>query len=234
MLDDLAEIIESAATDDAIGALVLTGAGDAFCAGVDLSAFADIIPRADTFRDVIVGPIERIAVAIERCPKPVIGAIPGVAVGAGADFALMCDIRFASDRSRMAWNYVKHGLVPGEGGCFYLPRLVGPARALEILLTGDFVDALELERLGLVNHVVPHEALMAETQAFAERLASAAPVSVGLIKRSLYESMNMDLRASLDLIASHQVIAYLARGEAPSMAGRPNSAADRPAVHTAQ
>ena len=147
--------------------------------------------------------IHRIALAIEDLDKPVIAAINGVAVGAGLDMALMCDMRIMARSTRVSEGYIRVGLVPGDGGCYYLPRLVGVAKALELLLTGDFIDADEAARIGLVNHVVDGSELDDAVQALARKIADAPPVVVRMIKRATYQSLRTDLRTSLDLISSH-------------------------------
>jgi enoyl-CoA hydratase/carnithine racemase len=143
---------------------------------------------------------------LEDLDKPVLAAVNGVAVGAGMDMALMCDIRFAARSARFSEGYVRVGLVPGDGGCYYLPRLVGTAKALELLWTGDFVDAEEALRLGLVSQVHPDEELLSATYAFARRLAEGPPVAIRLIKRAVHQSARTDLRTALDLISSHQAV----------------------------
>jgi enoyl-CoA hydratase/carnithine racemase len=127
-------------------------------------------------------------------------------VGAGLDFALMCDLRFMASSARVSEGYIRVGLVPGDGGAYYLPRLVGTAKALELLLTGDFIDAKEAHRIGLVNQVYDDGELMDETQAFAEKLAAGPPLVTRMIKRAVYQSAKSDLRTSLDLISSHMGI----------------------------
>ena len=122
------------------------------------------------------------------------------------DMALMCDIWLAESSARFSEGYVRVGLVPGDGGCYFLPRLVGSAKAMELLLTGDFVDAEEAERIGIVNHVYPDDRLMEETTTLAERLAGGPPVAIAMIKRALYQSANCDLRTALDLISSHMAV----------------------------
>jgi enoyl-CoA hydratase/carnithine racemase len=120
--------------------------------------------------------------------------------------ALMADLRFAASSARMAEGYVKVGLVPGDGGCYFLPRLVGPAKALELLLSGDFVDAAEALRIGMVNRVYDPAELRAETERFAARLCDLPPVALAMIKRTVYQSASMSLEASLDLISSHMAV----------------------------
>jgi enoyl-CoA hydratase/carnithine racemase len=118
----------------------------------------------------------------------------------------MCDMRFAARSARFAESYVRLGLVPGDGGCFYLPRLIGVARALELLLTGDVIEAIEAERIGMVNRVYDDEQLLTEVYEFATRLAAGPPLVLKMIKQAVYESMRTDLRTSLDLISSHMVV----------------------------
>ncbi len=129
-------------SDPEVKVIVLTGAGDAFCSGVDLGKNTDRQSQGPyEHKSMLWDKIHRIAFALEDLDKPVIAAVNGVAVGAGLDMALMCDIRFAADTARLAEGYVKVGLVPGDGGCYFLPRLVGVAKALELFFTGEFIDA---------------------------------------------------------------------------------------------
>ncbi len=150
--------------------------------------------------------MEMIDAWAQNLGKPVIAAVNGPAVGAGLDMALMCDMRFAARSARFAESYVRLGLVPGDGGCFYLPRLVGVARALELLLTGDVIEAIEAERIGMVNRVYDDDQLLTEVYKFATRLAAGPPLVLKMIKQAVYESMRTDLRTSLDLISSHMVV----------------------------
>src|SRR5690606_15973690 len=122
--------------------------------------------------------VERIPRTLAQIDKPVIAAVNGAATGAGMDMALMCDIRFAAESARFAESYVKMALVPGAGGAWFLPRLVGPAKAMELFFSGDFVDSAEATRIGIVNQVFPDDRLMDETYAYARRVAKAAPISV--------------------------------------------------------
>jgi enoyl-CoA hydratase/carnithine racemase len=138
--------------------------------------------------------------------------------------ALMCDFRFASTRARFSEGYVRVGLVPGNGGCFFLPRIVGTEKALELLMTGDFVTADEALRIGLVSRVLTPEMLMEEARGFAARLAAMPPVHVQLIKQNVYQSARSDLRASLDLAACQmgivRTLADSAEALAAFLAGR--------------
>ncbi len=206
MIDEWAATLVAARTDPEVRALVLTGSGDGFCSGVDLEAFN---ARGSAPLDVkrnLTDRIHRVAYALQDLDKPVIAAVNGVAVGAGMDMALMCDIRLAARSARFSEGYVRVGLVPGDGGCYFLPRLVGPAMALELLMTGDFIDAAEAERIGIVNHVYDDGSLMDEATAFARRLAAGPPVAIAMIKRAVQQSANCDLRTALDLISSHMAV----------------------------
>jgi len=185
---------------------VLTGAGDkAFCSGVDLGSISNANPNLTPLerKSQLHDEIHQVALALADLDKPVIASINGVAVGAGLDMALMCDMRIMSTTARVSEGYVKVGLTPGDGGAYFLPRIVGTAKALEMLLTGDFIDAQEALRIGLVNRLAAPEDLAAETTRFARSIADAAPVTVRMIKRATYQSANTDLRTALDLISSH-------------------------------
>jgi enoyl-CoA hydratase/carnithine racemase len=206
MIDQWAEVLVAARTDARVRALVLTGAGDGFCSGADLDAFKQRESSPLDAKRNLTDRIHRVAYALQDLDKPVIAAVNGVAVGAGMDMALMCDIRLAARSARFSEGYVRVGLVPGDGGCYFLPRLVGSARAMELLLTGDFVDSCEAERIGIVNHVYDDDRLMEEAMALARRLAGGPPVAIAMIKRALYQSANCDLRTALDLISSHMAV----------------------------
>ena len=130
--------------------------------------------------------------------KPVIAAINGAAIGAGLDLALAMDLRFAAASARFAETYVKVGLAPGAGGAHWLPRLVGSAKALELLWTGDAFDAAEAERIGLINRVLPDDELMPQTMALARRLADGPTLAIRAIKRLVRDGVGGDLRAGLD------------------------------------
>lgn len=206
MIDRWAEALRSAAADPRVRVVVVTGAGGAFCSGIDLAVLGGIEPTPIARRRMLTEGVHKVARAVLDLEKPLIAAISGVAVGAGLDMALMCDLRFAGRSARLAEGYIKIGLVPGDGGCYLLPRLVGPAKALELLLTGDTVDGVEAERIGMVNRVYEDDELLDATYAFAGRLAGMSPISAAMIKKTVYQSQTMDLRASLDMIASHMAI----------------------------
>ena len=211
MIDKWIEALEKWRTDPEIKVVVLTGAGDAFCSGAYLRPAA--ASQGDQPRQQQSVPFEiksnlwerihRIPLTLEDMDQPVIAALNGVAVGAGLDMALMCDMRFAAESARFSEGYVKVGFVPGDGGAYYLPRLVGVAKALELLWTGDFIYAPEAERIGMVNRVYPDDQLMEETYKFARRLADGPTKVIQMIKRATYQSARVDLRTALDMISSH-------------------------------
>lgn len=206
MIREWERLIRHAADDNDVRVVVLTGAGDqAFCSGVDLGQISNAnseltpIERKAQLHDEI----HRVARAMAALDKPVIAAINGVAVGAGLDMALMCDMRIMSSTARVSEGYVRVGLTPGDGGSYYLPRIVGTSKALELLLTGDFVSADEAHRIGLVNRVAPAENFAEETRRFAQSIAQHAPLTTRMIKRVTYQSADADLHTALDLASSH-------------------------------
>lgn len=209
MVDEWARVLRGARTDGSVGAIIVTGAGDAFCSGGELTGLAPGAEGRTTYerKAFLTDHVHRVAYALEDLDKPVIAAVNGVAVGAGMDMALMCDMRFLARSARMSEGYIKVGLVPGDGGAYWLPRLVGTAKAMELLLTGDFVHAEEAHRIGLANRVYDDAELMDETRRFAERLAAGPPRITRMIKRAVYQSARSDLRTSLDLISSHMAVA---------------------------
>lgn len=218
MIDEWAATLVAARTDPDVRVILLTGAGDAFCSGVDLGGFDRGNRTTLDRKKVLTDRIHRIAYALEDLDKPVIGAVNGVAVGAGMDMALMCDIRVAAASARLSEGYIRVGLVPGDGGAYYLPRLVGTAKALELLWTGDFIDAEEAQRLGIVSYVYDDAEFAGQARAFAARLAAAPPINVAMIKRAVYQSQRADLRTALDLISSHMAVVQSTHDSQEAMA----------------
>ena len=207
MIDAWVKGLERCRTDDAVKVVIVTGAGSAFCSGGDIVEMSERLGQTPEQRkNELFQRIGRIPLALEDLDKPVIAAVNGVATGAGMDLALMCDIRYAAESARFAETYVKVGLVPGAGGAHYLPRLVGVSKALELFLTGDFIDAQEAWRAGIVNKVFRDDMLMQEVETIAQKMAKAPPLTLRMIKRAIYQSMRNDLRTNLDLISSHYAI----------------------------
>jgi enoyl-CoA hydratase/carnithine racemase len=217
MIDAWAEALRAAQADDAVHVLVVTGAGRAFCAGGDVGRMGD--PKdALALKDELWAQVHRIPKTLEAMDKPVIAMVNGLAVGAGMGMALMCDVRLASDQARFATGYVGVGLVPGDGDTFFLPRLVGPAKALELFWTGQFVDAAEALRLGIVNQVMAADGLAAATYELAGRIARGPQVAIRMIKRLVYQSGRLDLRTHLDLVSSHMAVVRQTRDHAEGVA----------------
>jgi enoyl-CoA hydratase/carnithine racemase len=146
--------------------------------------------------------VHRIILTLEDLDKPVIAAVNGAAMGAGMDMAIMCDMRVSSDKARFGESYIQMGLIPGDGGAWFLPRLIGMPKALELLLTADILSAQEALSLGIVNRVVPHEDLMEETMKLARGIAGKPPLAVRMMKRAVYQGTTSTLRAHLDYISS--------------------------------
>lgn len=218
MVDSWAAALRDAEQDPEVRVVVVTGAGDAFCSGVDLDAFAarERTPWAE--KNLLTTRIHQVAFAAEALTKPYIAAVNGVAVGAGMDMSLMADIRIAAASARFSEGYIRVGLVPGDGGCWYLPRIIGSAAALRLLWTGDFVGADEALALGLVSATHPDEDLAPAVSEFAGRLAAQPPIAVQLIKRAVREGERHDLRTALDLISSHQAVVTSTQDSQEAMA----------------
>lgn len=209
MADAWADRLEECHAREDVHVVIITGAGKAFCAGGDIDALmrARLEESALEKKRELTEHIHRIPRALKSMDKPVLAAINGSATGAGLDLALLADIRYAAESARFAETYVKVGIVPGAGGAYILPRRIGTALALEMLWTGDFVDAHEAERIGLVNKVLPDDALLPHTQEMAQRIADGPTLAVRMIKRAVYQSQDLDFLASLDLVSSHYGIA---------------------------
>jgi len=201
------EALLEAQQTDTVRAIVLTGAGPDFCAGGDLDNMRKRLGEAALDRkQSLAQEIQTIPLTLAGIDKPVLAAVNGAATGAGMDMALMCDLRVAGEGSRFAERYIHVSLVPGAGGAWFLPRVVGTSRALELLWTGRFVAAQEALSLGLVNEVVPDAQVLPHTLALARRIAEAPPIAVRMTKRAVLQGMSMDLRAHLDQISSHMAV----------------------------
>jgi enoyl-CoA hydratase/carnithine racemase len=194
--------LERARADDGVRVVILTGKGDTFCSGGNIRDMAEGKLKSWDMKKFLWEGVHRIVLAMEDLDKPVIAAVNGAAMGAGLDMALMCDMRLCSDRARLGESYILMGLVPGDGGAFFLPRLVGVAKAMELLLTGETIDPGEALRIGLVNRVVPHELLMDEAMKLARKIAAMPPQAVRMMKRAVYQSLDCTLRAHLDYVSS--------------------------------
>lgn len=196
VLADFTAAVWRAADDDSARAVIITGAGGAFCAGTDLSELDDTPEDERGSRSRSDDDRSRTPWPIVQCPKPVIAAIDGAAVGMGVEFATQADVRIASDRAKLGWIFVKRGLVPDTGaGSYLLPRIVGATEALRLLLSGEVIDAAEAHRIGFVRQVVPPEELAAAARIEAERYLDASPFAVARTKRLVYQAMAAEVAA---------------------------------------
>ncbi|TAK82411.1 MAG: enoyl-CoA hydratase [Betaproteobacteria bacterium] len=208
MIDEWQRALGVVKDDAATSVLVLTGAGRAFCAGGDADDMLRLEHAGNIERREYLRNIHRIPLALESLDKPVIAAINGAARGAGMDMALMCDLRVAAASATFAESYINLGLVPGDGGMYFLPRLIGTARALELLWTGRAIDAPEAERIGLISRVVPDSEVLAAALQLAAVIAAQPQEAIRICKRGVYQSLSGSLAAHLDAVASHMAVLY--------------------------
>ena len=195
MKESLLAALEAAAVAPDVRAVILTGAGRAFCAGQDLRERLE--PDAPSLGEELRERYNPIVRAMRAMPKPIVGAINGVAAGAGASLAFACDVRIAAESASFVLAFGRIGLVPDSGATWTLPRLVGLAKASEMALLNDPVPAAEALRIGLVSKVVTAAELMEDARALATRLAAGAPAGMAATKRLLESGMTSDLEAAL-------------------------------------
>ena len=210
MITSLEDVFSKAAFDSEVRVVILTGEGKAFCAGGDLNAMENksgmFAGESSSLRSNYINGIQRIPRMIESFPKPIIGMINGPAIGAGCDLSCMCDLRTGSVRSKFGETFSKLGLVPGDGGPFFLIRVLGYAKAMELYLTGDLIDSKEALRIGLLNHIFDEETLEEETLDLAYRIAANAPVAIEMTKQALKSARLSDLNTHLDLMPPIKVL----------------------------
>lgn len=205
--------MRAAEADPEVSVLILTGTGSVFSAGGDLRGMRDrngigpLATPADTRANYRRG-VQRIPQALADLEIATIAAVNGHAIGLGCDLAALCDMRVASEKAKFAASFVKMGIVPGDGGAWVLPRAVGPARAAEMILTGDAFTAQEALAMGLVNRLAAPEAVLDEAMALAERVAVNPPRSVRLAKRLLREAQHGRLSDVLELSAAFQALSH--------------------------
>ena len=216
MKQDLLAALRRVERDKSIRAVILTGAGRAFCAGQDLGERLE--PGAAPLGVEVRERYNPIIRAMRGLPKPIVGAINGVAAGAGASLAMACDVRIASDAASFALAFGRVGLVPDSGATWFLPRIVGAARAAELALLNDPVSAEDALRIGLVGRVVPGAELATEARGVAARLAAGAPKAIALTKRALNAAWTHDLDAALEYEAHLQDLAGRTKDHAEGMA----------------
>lgn len=197
---ELGAAIDEARLRDDVAGVIITGAGRAFVAGADIAELASQTPMVAKARARAGQEVLR---RIETSPKPVIAAVNGFALGGGCELAMACHIRIASDKAKFGQPEVKLGLTPGYGGTQRLPRLVGKGRALELLLTGDMIDAADAHRIGLVNRVVRDDELLPSARAMLRLIIANGPLAVALCIEAVDRGLEMPLEAGLVLEANH-------------------------------
>lgn len=198
---ELASLLQVLNEDSKVRVIIITGAGEkAFCAGADINELKGLTPLEGLER-VATG--QALSKQIEALDKPVIAAINGYALGGGCELALACDIRIASENAKLGQPEVNLGLIPGFGGTQRLPRLVGKGKAMEIIFTGDMLDAKEALRIGLVERVVSRETLLPAAKEMAVKIASKAPQAIRFSKKAIHEGLQVDLDRGLSLEASY-------------------------------
>ncbi len=203
------------AADPTVRCVILTGEGKGFSAGGDVKAMRDGTGNFGgggvNIRNHYKTNIHRAARALYGIDLPVIAAVNGPAIGLGCDLACLADMRIASDRARFGVTFLKLGLIPGDGGTWVLPRVIGMSRACELFFTAEVIDAAKAEAWGLVSRVVPHEALMEEALALAGKIAEQPPHALRLAKMLLRQGQNIGYDTALELAASTQSILHLTR-----------------------
>ena len=197
--------------DISVRCVILTGNGPSFCAGGNIHEMkrqaAPEVSEMDIRQQYRRG-IQRLTLELFNLEVPVIAAVNGHAIGAGLDLACMCDIRIASERARFAESFVKLGIIPGDGGAWLLPRIVGMSRASELAFTADTIDAQQALAWNLVSRVVPHDQLMAAARELAGRIAQHASHSLRLTKRLMREAIHARLDSVLELSAVFQAVSH--------------------------
>lgn len=201
--------------DPEVRVIVITGAGRGFCSGADFKpgAVTSDLPREswgiDGRRQGMRRGFQLITKTIRNLDKPTIASVNGACTGGGLDIALACDLRIGSDQARFQVAFVKRGVLPYTGGTFFLPRVVGLAKALEMLYTGDFMDGQEAERYGLLNKLVPHDQLEEATQELAAKIAKGPPIALRLGKLMMVRGLELGFETSLEMAAIANVIPQL-------------------------
>ncbi len=212
MTQELIQALEEIDADEQVRVLVITGAGRGFCSGADVGGMgggggAESRPRsAEDIRQGLTQGAGKIIPKLQKMQKPVIAMVNGVAVGAGFDIALACDIRVGSENARFMNAFVRIGLFPGFGGTWLYPRIMGLGKALEFLYTGDFMEAPEAEKLGVLNHLVSAAELEKQTMALATKIANGPPIAIRLMKLQAYKGLQMDLETALQMAAACETI----------------------------
>jgi 2-(1,2-epoxy-1,2-dihydrophenyl)acetyl-CoA isomerase len=210
MILDFCSVLEHADQDESVRVIVITGEGKHFCAGGDIKDMASksgmFEGEPNELRERYIRGIQNIPRVMNLMKTPVIAMINGAAIGAGLDVACMCDIRIASEKAKFGETFARLGLIPGDGGTYFLQRIVGFAKAMEMTLTADIYSAKEAMEIGLVNAVVSEEELVDKTREYVDKILMNAPIAISMAKRAITHAYKNDLYSQLDLLASYQGI----------------------------
>lgn len=210
MVSSLTSILREADSDRHIRVVVIRGHGSVFCSGGDIKAMKAktgmFAGESNELRLRYIHGIQQIPKVLEEFSKPLIAMVNGAAIGAGCDLAMMCDLRVGSEVSKFGETFVKLGLVPGDGGAFFLQRVIGYAKAMQMSLTGDLVAGEEAKQWGLLNYLVSNSELEAETQRLANKIAENPPIAVQMTKKAIKLAHRSDMNTILELSAAYQGI----------------------------
>jgi 2-(1,2-epoxy-1,2-dihydrophenyl)acetyl-CoA isomerase len=206
IIEELFFALKEAAGNPEVRVLILTGAGRAFCFGADVSEFSRQIESGNLAPALLLKKVQEITRLLIGTPKPVIAALNGFATGLGLDLALACDLRIAAERAKLAESFISMGLVPDGGGTFFLPKLVGLAKAAEMIFTGEPLSAAEAQRIGLINRVVPAEELSKAIDILADKLIKSPSLALGLAKQALWKNLQANLASALQEEARNQKV----------------------------
>lgn len=214
MIDLWIEALEQVRDSESIRVLVISGNGRGFCSGGDIKSMGngqgflhsdenvDLTSTALARKNAIWKRVQRVPLILQEIDKPVIAVMHGFAFGAGFDMTLACDIRIAAESTKISESYLKAGIVPGDGGAYFLPRLIGVDKALELLWTGKVLTAREAKEMGLLTHVVEDDMVEEFVTQYIQKLVEGPQQAIQLTKRAVYQGLDMNLRSSLDMISS--------------------------------
>lgn len=214
MISELTTAFNNIAEDEEVRVLLLTGAGRAFCAGADIGEDKDSVFNErdpERIRQRIKSEHQTVLLALRRIKVPTIAVVNGIASGMGFEMALASDIRIGSENARFMVAFTRIGLVASVGGTWFMPRVMGLPKAAEFTFTGDFLEAKEAEKMGVINRLVSADKLEEETMTLARKIAEGPPISIRLAKQQLYEGLLTDLETSLDTAAANQAITILSQ-----------------------
>lgn len=213
LTQELLSALDDVDEDSEMRVLVLTGAGRGFCSGGDVGGMAGGMERGTgatggtgEIRQELPRGVGGIILKLQKMQKPTIAMVNGAAVGAGFDLALACDLRVGSENARFVNGFIRIGISPATGSTWLYPRVMGLGKALEYLFTGDFIEAKEAERLGVLNRLVPADELEKETMSLARKIANGPPVAMRVTKHQVYAGLGVDFETALQMIAASQSI----------------------------